>query len=187
MRLATTRAGRTAIAPELPPAWRDRDASLRHKAEVYSLPAKWLHPRHRRFLPAWLVNLIATRHETHEVDQGFQEWHHLCCEIEHALIPTIRHASWKEKAGRIMHELANAVSLVDAPLQSVASGLDRSILDLRYLGEEAEHATADSTPSVHLSTAIERLQSTVVSFDYLRKSHEAAKNKVLWHSWQKAS
>lgn len=147
---------------------------------TWVLPAQWSHPRYRRQVPAWLVRLATGRRELAALRDGFTRWNQIRRQLEHVLVPTIRTASWKKKAGRIMHELANSISTMDAPLESIAQELSRSVLDLRYRQEDAD-AQRGTPISETLTGAIDKMQSVITGFDFLRRNQSAAKNKILWY------
>jgi hypothetical protein len=179
LRIAIAGFPRTSLAPNLPTAWVGEHFAGHENFENYALPTNWWHPRFRHCLPPWLPNLALDRPEMRAISEGFSEWSRVGREIEEALIPTVRSAGWRERAGQIMHELVNTVSLTDAPMQAVATGLDRAILDLRYFHEEMPSLMP--APTTPLAETIDGLRGTVANLDFLRKNHEVAKNKVLWY------
>lgn len=164
----------------LPSAWSSVPPSPDWEHPTWALPVQWSHPRYRAHVPAWLVRLATQRRELAALRDGFTRWNRIRRDLEQVLMPTIRTASWKEKAGRIMHELANSISTMDAPLESIAQELSRSLLDLRYRKEDADGPLNQSGPET-LTDTIERLRGTVGGFDFLRRNQAAAKNKVLWY------
>lgn len=167
--------------PSSPPStWGAVSLPTDWEHSTWLLPAQWSHPRYRAHVPAWLVRLAGQRRELTALRDGFGRWNKIRRDLEHVLVPTIRTASWKEKAGRIMHELANSIATMDAPLESIAQELGRSVLDLRYEQEDAGSQRMDSNCET-LTAPIARLQGAVTGFDFLRRNQTAAKNKVLWY------
>lgn len=167
--------------PPFPPTWLKRSAS---SVSWHQLPERWLHLRYRQHLPAWIANTCLRSASWKQCLRAATQLDHVLTQINDTLLPTIRTAAWKRNAEHIMHELANTVARVSAPLEAVHQELQKSLPKLHDLGQELPPASANADRTAvhaHIGDLIASVQGVLRGFDHIRATQENIQNKILWY------
>lgn len=152
------------------------------KQGIILSPPNWEHPRSRKNIPLFLYenfskSPIFKTLKTHVCTIG-----RLQSRLMDHLIPLVQTASWKENAGRIMHELSGSLASTETPCNALRSELSRALLSLRYFQEDlSADSTTSPTASSTLPATIDQIGNATRSLGDLSKFLQCAKNKVLWY------